>query len=138
MAKILVLFFPDDADADAIVNGGDGSFFFTKEERREISTLVIGEYKYPTKWCECTISQFDQEHSHIFGRGKKYGWWVHTGTKSKPGCGFAANRYQHPRNLIFPTGLIPRGSQTHTFNVSPATVQPTDVGLGLSQEKRLT
>jgi hypothetical protein len=38
-----------------------------------IPYVVVGVFKRPTIFCECTLTKT----GHSFTRGRKYGWWVH-------------------------------------------------------------
>jgi hypothetical protein len=117
MAKILVLLFEDDADADAIIEGGEGAFFFTSAERREIVGKTLAAYKYPTKWCDCELTERERDSGKIVRRGAKFGWWVHFGDATRKGCGLAMRRFQAPKDLY---QELRGGERTTDFWVSDA------------------
>jgi len=138
MAKIVVLYFADDGDADELVaclqsNPEMGYHFHDHPDPRfrrpailtggqelNLRPELIGVYKYPTKYCEHLLG--DREQMRLVRRGMKYGWWIHSGTKQQPGCGLARRRYQTPANLLFPPGkLPPRQEVSHHLHTDPET-----------------
>jgi hypothetical protein len=82
MAKLVVLRFEDDAEADEFCNSKilyEEPYYHPVEAT---SVTVEGVYKTPTLFCECT------DGGKAWARGSTRGWWVHALTPpDKSGCG---------------------------------------------------
>jgi hypothetical protein len=96
MAKLVLVRFEDDTEANilskAVETGDiaqlDSVLQFSK------SAEVVGEYKEPTKFCECPPEVRSKEPK-TSKRGRKYGWWI------RPCCGRPSKvGGQRPYNLL--------------------------------------
>jgi hypothetical protein len=89
MAKYVVLAFDNDEEADSfsstIINAGPAP------EGSHQSLNVVGVFKRPTLFCECTT----KDDKSV--RGAKWGWWLHKAC-GKPKRGMT----HHPWNLLHP------------------------------------
>jgi hypothetical protein len=84
MARLIVLRFEDDDDADLFTRStvlmdskGDGSLL-------QVFPTVEGMFQAPTKLCDCADRGDGWRHSD------KHGWWLHHGC-GRPSTGWAEN-----------------------------------------------
>lgn len=109
MAKYVLVAFEDNIQADrfveacqetgimVVVNAADASLTHFTPEARAV-------YQRPTKFCDCTDGK-----NRKFTRGKKYGWWVHSGC-GKPTKAWANGEHWFQalgRNLLARTPQVP-------------------------------
>src|SRR5689334_9902659 len=90
MAKYVVVAFDIDTEADAFIETMNAATI-TMEDNGGATVEVVGVFKKPTLFCECT-NRGDKSV-----RGAKWGWWLHKDC-GKPKRG----NIHHPWNLLFP------------------------------------
>lgn len=109
MARLVVLEFPDNEDAEAFVYGIDAGAIGPGPAGVQVAAV----YARPTKFCTCTtgfgMKQKQGKMAGGFTRTRKYGWWVHA-VCGKPTQMWTEN---FQMNLINAKDLLPGLRETN-------------------------
>ena len=97
MARLVVLEFDDDGEADTLVEDWnrarqeaprqeDGTLrivLLTPQQENDVQCKIIGMYKRPTLFCDPSDGHRCRKTNSGWTKGKKWGWWV-CGSCHKP------------------------------------------------------